>query len=152
MYSNTRESHIGVYREVHIRMMINREVKVEKMGEKVKEGVKENIRTLQDYRDRQGRIFVNKIKHGFNTKNIYQETRYMLEEIAELMHAIEKDDKDNILEELSDIVIFAYGCAAVARVGNLDDKIFEKMEINENRVYTKGKDGDFVKIDTQEEK
>lgn len=100
---------------------------------------------LKKYTERQKRIFKNKEDHGFNTTNIYQEARYILEETAELMRAIEKNDMENLKEELADIVIFAYGCAEVAGVGNLDDKIFEKMAINESRVYRKNSEGDFVK-------
>ena len=100
---------------------------------------------LRDYLIRQRRIFNNKVKHGFNTTNIYQEARYILEETAELMRAIEKNDRENMLEELADIVIFSYGCAEVARLGDLDTKIFEKMSINEKRVYKKNGEGDFVK-------
>lgn len=101
--------------------------------------------TAEQYRTRQQRIFQNKVNHGFNLTNIYQEARYILEEVAELMRAIEKDDRENMVEELSDIVIFAYGCAAVARLGDLDKKIFEKMELNEKREYTQNSEGDFVK-------
>lgn len=100
---------------------------------------------LRDYLIRQRRIFNNKVKHGFNTTNIYQEARYILEETAELMRAIEKNNRENMLEELADIVIFSYGCAEVARLGDLDTKIFEKMQINEKRVYEKNGEGDFVK-------
>lgn len=116
------------------------------MARKKKSNKPNNNHTLEDFQNRQQRIFDNKVNHNFNIKNVYQESRYILEEVAELMHAIEKRDKENILEELSDIVIFAYGCAAVAGVGNLDDKIFDKMVINENRVYKKKPDGDFEKI------
>lgn len=105
--------------------------------------------SLEDYINRQQRIFDNKVNHHFNTENVYQEARYIIEEVAELMHAIENKDNDNMLEELSDIVIFAYGCASVAGVGNLDDKIFEKMKVNENRVYKKKSDGDFEKINQE---
>lgn len=101
--------------------------------------------TLEEFEGRQQRIFQNKVNHGFNTTNIYQEARYILEETAELMRAIEKNDMENLKEELADVVIFAYGCAAVAGVGNLDDKIFEKMSINEQRTYHKTNEGDFVK-------
>lgn len=101
--------------------------------------------TLTDFTGRQKRIFQNKVNHGFNTTNIYQEARYILEETAELMRAIEKNDRENMLEELADIVIFSYGCAEVARLGDLDTKIFEKMKINEKRVYKKNGNGDFVK-------
>jgi NTP pyrophosphatase (non-canonical NTP hydrolase) len=104
-----------------------------------------NESTLKSYMERQERIFKNKENHGFNTTNIYQEARYILEEVAELMRAVEKNDRDNMKEELADIVIFAYGCAEVARLGSLDDEIFKKMEINEKREYHKSEDGDFVK-------
>lgn len=99
----------------------------------------------RDFESRQDRIFQNKVNHGFNITNVYQEARYILEETAELMRAIEKNDRENMLEELADIVIFSYGCAEVARLGNLDTKIFEKMAINESREYTTNKEGDFVK-------
>lgn len=102
---------------------------------------------LDDYITRQRRIFDNKVKHGFNTTNIYQEARYILEEIAELMRAIEKNDRKNMIEELADIVIFAYGCTEVARLGDLDTKIFEKMKLNEARKYMMTPEGDFVKTD-----
>ena len=101
--------------------------------------------TEADYLTRQQRIFENKVKHGFNTTNIYQEARYILEEVAELMRAIEKNDRENMIEELADVVIFAYGCAEVARLGDLDTKIFEKMQLNESRKYKQTPEGDFVK-------
>lgn len=107
--------------------------------------------TLEEFQTRQKRIFLNKVRHGFNTSNRYQEVRYIQEEVAELMRAIEKEDKDNILEELADIVIFAYGLAEIADVGDLDSKIFEKMVINENRQYRQNKEGDFVKIQDNQE-
>ena len=102
---------------------------------------------LAEFINRQKRIFQNKVNHGFNTTNIYQEARYILEETAELMRAIEKNDRENMIEELADIVIFAYGCTEVARLGDLDTKIFEKMTINEKREYKQTSEGDFVKTD-----
>lgn len=105
----------------------------------------EKLDQLKEYEQRQQRIFQNKVNHGFNTTNVYQEARYILEETAELMRAIEKNDMENLKEELADIVIFAYGCAAVAGVGDLDAEIFKKMEINEKRVYKETAEGDFVK-------
>lgn len=104
-----------------------------------------NEEELTDFKYRQKRIFDNKVNHGFNTTNIYQEARYILEEVTELMRAVEKNDRENMKEELADIVIFAYGCAEVARLGNLDDEIFKKMTINEGREYHRTSEGDFVK-------
>lgn len=105
-------------------------------------------KSLDDYINRQQRIFDNKVNHGFNTTNIYQEARYILEEVTELMRAIEKNDRDNMMEELADIVIFAYGCAEVARLGDLDAEIFKKMTINEHRKYTQNSSGDFNKVES----
>lgn len=107
---------------------------------------KSSLIELESFLTRQNRIFQNKVNHGFNTTNIYQEARYILEEVTELMRAIEKNDRENMIEELADIVIFSYGCAEVARLGSLDDKIFSKMAINEKREYKVSKEGDFVKI------
>ena len=114
-------------------------------------GYNETKENIYDYKDRQKRIFQNKVNHGFNTTNIYQEARYILEEVAELMRAIEKNDRENMIEELADIIIFTYGCAEVARLGDLDAKVFEKMAINEKRVYTQTAEGDFVKTQNQQE-
>ena len=107
--------------------------------------LKDKQQQLLKFKSRQKRIFKNKENHGFNTTNIYQEARYILEEVTELMRAIEKNDRENMKEELADIVIFAYGCAEVARLGDLDTEIFRKMQLNENRVYTQTDEGDFVK-------
>ena len=111
---------------------------------------KDSEYSLYDFMLRQKRIFQNKVNHGFNTTNIYQEARYILEEVAELMRAVEKNDRENMIEELADIVIFSYGCAEVARLGNLDTKIFEKMTLNEKRVYEKNDAGDFIKTSVSE--
>lgn len=107
--------------------------------------------TLDDFLNRQQRIFQNKVNHGFNVTNIYQEARYILEEVTELMRAIEKNDRENMIEELADIIIFTYGCAEVARLGSLDAKIFEKMALNEKRVYKQTDEGDFVKTGVKED-
>lgn len=107
--------------------------------------------TVEEFQTRQKRIFLNKVRHGFNTTDKYQEVRYIQEELSELMRAIEKGDNDNILEELADIVIFSYGLAEIAGVGDLDAKIFEKMAINETRQYKKNKEGDFIKVQENQE-
>ena len=104
---------------------------------------------LRNFLNRQQRIFQNKVNHNFNVTNVYQEARYILEEVTELMRAIEKNDRENMVEELADIVIFAYGCTEVARLGDLDTKIFEKMSLNEKREYKQNSEGDFVKVNNQ---
>jgi NTP pyrophosphatase (non-canonical NTP hydrolase) len=101
---------------------------------------------LEEFDTRQDRIHANKVKHGFNLENKYQEARYIIEEAAELLHALEKNDMDNMMEELADIVIFAYGLAEISGCGRLDDYIAKKMDINEKREYVKKEDGDFKKL------
>lgn len=109
-------------------------------------GEKENTEiTLREYQTRQQRCYENKIKHGFNTTNFSTEVRYILGEICEVMAALEHKDYDNLAEELSDVVIFCYGLAAMAGK-DLDAKIFEKMAINERRIYIQGEDGEYHKI------
>ena len=112
--------------------------------QKVKETI-DREKKLKEYTERQKRIYQNKVNHGFNTTNVYQEARYILEEVAELMRAIEKHDMANVKEELADIVIFAYGCAEVAGVGDLDEEIATKMALNEKRIYKRNEAGDFIK-------
>ena len=101
---------------------------------------------IQAYENRQKDIYDNKVKHGFNTSDPYQEVRYIVEEVGELMRAIEKNDMNNVAEELADIVIFSYGLAEITKAGNLDAKIFEKMQINVKRKYTQNESGDFIKV------
>ena len=128
--------------------------KIDKTVKRIDEIMKlidELSKKVDAYTDRQKRVYMNKLNHGFNTTNLYQEARYILEETAEMMRAIEKNDMDNLREELADIVIFAYGLAEIAGVGDLDTEIFNKMSINENRVYKVNKNGDFVKEETEQE-
>ena len=109
-------------------------------------GVKESKRhrSIDEYIERQFRCYSNKIKHGFNITDFQKEARFILKELCELMDAIEHNDVENMMEELGDIVIFCYGIAEMAHK-DLDDQIFEKMKINEGRVYHRNEFGDFVK-------
>lgn len=104
---------------------------------------------MDAYENRQKDIYNNKVEHGFNVTNPYQEVRYMIGEVGELMRAIEKDDKENVLEELADIVIFAYGLAEITGAGDLDTKIFDKMKINKQRHYIQNSEGDFVRVESE---
>lgn len=100
---------------------------------------------LEDYLNRQKRAYINKVRHGFNVTDFHKEARYILNEVTELMGAIDHNDMDNLMEELADIVIFSYGLAEMAH-RNLDEAIFKKMNINENRQYIRDENGDFKKI------
>lgn len=104
----------------------------------------------KDFFNRQKRAYDNKINHGFNVTDFQKEARFILREVSELMDAIEHNDVKNIMEELSDIVIFCYGLAEMAH-GDLDAEVFKKMDINENRKYVRNSKGDFVKIEEPSE-
>lgn len=100
---------------------------------------------LRLFMERQRRIYENKKNHGFNVTDFHKEVRYILGEVSELNEAIDTNDLENLLEEAADIVIFCYGLAEMAGK-NLDDAIFKKMDINEDRVYKRREDGEFEKV------
>lgn len=102
-------------------------------------------RRLEEYQNRQKRAYTNKVRHGFNVTDFHKEARFILNEVTELMGAIEHNDMDNLMEELADIVIFSYGLAEMAH-RDLDEAIFNKMKINEERKYTRDSNGDFKKV------
>ena len=101
--------------------------------------------SVEDYFNRQWRCYRNKLVHGFNVTDFHKEARFILKEVSELMSAIEHNDMENLMEELSDIVIFCYGLAEMAH-GDLDAEVFKKMKINEGRKYIRDSNGDFKKI------
>ena len=94
---------------------------------------------------RQKAIFNNKLRKGFNTAYYQKEVRYILEEVIELMKAVENNDIDNMAEELADITIFCYGLAEMINK-DLDEEIDHKIVINSNREYEKDIFGTLRKV------
>lgn len=94
---------------------------------------------------RQKAIFNNKLRKGFNTAYYQKEVRYILEEVVELMKAVENNDIDNMAEELADITIFCYGLAEMINK-DLDEEIDRKIVINSNREYEKDIFGTLRKV------
>lgn len=82
----------------------------------------------------QKRIIENKKRQGFNTTDIKIELYLMYKEINEFFEGYLKSDKENMVEELADISIYALGIAEMLDV-NLFEEIVKKMEINEKRIY-----------------
>lgn len=95
--------------------------------------------------DRQKRIYANKLAHNFNVTDLNIELECLMEEVREFKEAINKNDVDNMIEELSDIVIFCYGMAEIIK-RDLDKEIETKMGINEKRIYKQDANGKFIKI------
>jgi NTP pyrophosphatase (non-canonical NTP hydrolase) len=57
----------------------------------------------------QKRIFDNKIKKGFNTTDLSKEFLYLTEELGEAVRAYRRDNKDELAEEIVDLVIYCLG-------------------------------------------
>lgn len=88
-----------------------------------------NLRKLQQ------EVWKNKIKHGFNTKDVDREFNFTYSELAEAFQAYRKKLPD-IGEELADVVIYLLGLAEMLNV-DLEGEIIKKVEKNERRVYKK---------------
>ena len=83
----------------------------------------------------QKRIWDNKVKHNFNTTNVYQEFCYIYGEVAEAFDAWYKS-KGNVGEELADVAIYLFGLSEMLNI-NLLDEVNKKVAINEKRIYKK---------------
>lgn len=83
----------------------------------------------------QKRIWDNKVKHNFNTTNVYQEFCYLYGEVAEAFDDWYKK-KGHVGEELADVAIYLFGLSEMLDIDLLDE-INKKMDINEKRVYKK---------------
>ncbi|MBS4462065.1 hypothetical protein JXA27_05775 [Aerococcaceae bacterium zg-B36] len=86
--------------------------------------------------DLQKRVLQNKINHGFNTTDLKFEILLLYSEVNELFKGWLKKDTENMAEELADIMIYVLGIAEMLEV-DLSEKLLEKMDINERRVYHK---------------
>ncbi|WEV41247.1 MazG nucleotide pyrophosphohydrolase domain-containing protein [Lactobacillus sp. ESL0681] len=85
----------------------------------------------------QKRVLQNKRAHGFNTTDVKFELLLLYGEVNELFQGWQKDDKENIDEELADVAIFLLGIAEMLK-SDLGDDIIKKMKINEKRIYKDG--------------
>ena len=88
-----------------------------------------------DLKELQKEVFQNKINKGFNTTDINMEFCYTYGELGEAYSAWLKK-KDDLGEELADVVIFTMGIAEMLGI-NLEEEITNKVEKNKKRVYKK---------------
>jgi NTP pyrophosphatase (non-canonical NTP hydrolase) len=86
----------------------------------------------------QKKVYQNKIAKGFNVTDIYKEFCYTYGELNEAFEAY-KDKKDDLGEELADVVLYIMGLAEILDI-NLEKEIINKIEKNEKRQYIQ-KDG-----------
>lgn len=95
-------------------------------------------------REIQKRIWDNKVKKGFNTTDISKEFLYLAEELGEAVRAYRKDDKDELAEEIVDLIIYSLGLLKMLGRDSYGELI-KKIEKNEKREYT-GKKGGFKQL------
>jgi len=82
----------------------------------------------------QKRIFDNKVKKGFNTTDLSKEFLYLTEELGEAVRAYRRDNKDELAEEVVDLVIYCLGMMEMLGKDGYEE-IIKKIEKNEKREY-----------------
>lgn len=98
---------------------------------------------MVDLKAKQKEVFQNKINKGFPTDDINREFCYLYGEVAEAFDAY-RQKKDDLNEELADIMIFTLGIAEMLNI-DMEDALLKKIEKNNNRVYIKNEKGVLVK-------
>ena len=88
-----------------------------------------------DFTKLQKDVYQNKINHGFNVTDIRQEFCYAYGEMSEAYAAWEQQ-KPDLGEELSDVVIYILGIAEILNI-DLEKELIHKIEKNSKRVYKK---------------
>jgi len=95
-----------------------------------------------DLKTKQKEVFQNKINKGFPIDDINREFCYLYGEVAEAFDAY-RLKKDDLSEELADIVIFTLGIAEMLDI-DLEDSLMKKIEKNNKRIYIKNEKGVLV--------
>ncbi len=96
-----------------------------------------------DLKAKQKEVFQNKINKGFPTDDINREFCYLYGEVAEAFDAY-RLKKEDLQEELADIVIFTLGIAEMLHI-DLETAVVNKVAKNAKRVYVKNEKGVLVK-------
>lgn len=107
------------------------------------EKVKEEFLNMIDLVAKQKEVYQNKLNKGFNVTDVNQEFCYLYGEVAEAFDAYRKK-KEDLNEELADIMIFTMGLAEILHI-NLEDAVLKKIDKNNKRVYVKNDKGVLVK-------
>lgn len=88
-----------------------------------------------DLKKLQKTAYHNKIEKGFNVKDVNLEFSLTFDELAEAHQAYIKK-KDDLGEELADVVIYLLGLAEILNI-DLEKEILQKIEKNKRRKYKK---------------
>ena len=92
----------------------------------------------------QKRIWDNKVKKGFNTTDVSKEFLYLTEELGEAVRAYRKDNKEELAEEIVDLIIYSLGLMEMLGKDGYEE-IMKKIEKNEKRKYN-GRRGDWRQL------
>jgi NTP pyrophosphatase (non-canonical NTP hydrolase) len=96
----------------------------------------------------QKRIWKNKLDKGFNIKDIGKDFLGLTEELGEAIRAYRKNNKDELAEEISDIVIYSFGLYEILKKDAYTELI-KKIEKNEKREYS-GRRGSYRHLRTDQ--
>lgn len=96
-----------------------------------------------DLKAKQKEVFQNKINKGFNITDVNEEFCYLYGEVAEAFDAY-CNKKDDLNEELADIVIFTMGISEMLGI-NLEEAVLNKIDKNNKRIYVKNDKGVLIK-------
>ncbi len=104
---------------------------------------------MVDLSELQKEVYDNKVKHGFNTTNIAEEFCLALTELAEAYKALSLTDKNELAEELADVIIYLLGIAEMQGV-QIEPALVAKIEKNRRRRYYRREDGSWAKTEDNE--
>ena len=97
-----------------------------------------------DLKEKQKEAYQNKIEKGFSVDNVEREFCFLYGEVAEAFEAYLKK-KDDLEEELADIVVFTLGISEILGI-DLEDAVIKKMAKNRKRIYKKNAKGVLEKV------
>lgn len=86
-----------------------------------------------DLQKLQKEVYQNKLDKGFNVTNIEMEFNYIFGELVETIEAY-RDKKDDLGEEIADVVIYMLGLAEILKI-DLETELISKFEKIKTREY-----------------
>lgn len=103
---------------------------------------------METFKKLQKRIYANKVKKGFNTKADYQgidqEICFLVEELGELAHHHRRGEKDKIIDDVMDLLIYLLGLCEILGI-DTDKELGKTINEIEKREYILNLDGTLKK-------
>jgi NTP pyrophosphatase (non-canonical NTP hydrolase) len=90
----------------------------------------------------QKEIYQNKVNRGFNTTDVGKEIILMTEELGELAKAYKKENKEELIDAIGDLMVYCLGLCEILKVDceEVLKQIVENNKKREHKGYMK-KDG-----------